>query len=87
MRTHAINIRLLAILAIATAALALAIFFPTGSGGGSTATASPGGLDSHGGHHCWTSCGQYGLNRGDYHCHVKSRECRRANRRHARHGH
>lgn len=64
--------------------LALAI-----SGGSSvpTATASPGGLDGHGGHHCWTNCGRYGLSSGDYHCHERSADCRQANRRHARHGH
>jgi hypothetical protein len=24
-------------------------------------TASPGGLDARGEHHCWTNCGRYGL--------------------------
>lgn len=51
------------------------------------ASGSPGGLDSHGGHHCWTSCASYGLKKGDYHCHQATKECRRANRRHANHGH
>lgn len=32
-------------------------------------SASPGGLDSRGGHHCWTNCGAYGLYYGQYHCH------------------
>lgn len=31
--------------------------------------ASPGGLDSRGGHHCWTNCARYGLYTGQYHCH------------------
>jgi len=31
--------------------------------------ASPGGLDSRGGHHCWTNCAYYGLYYGQYHCH------------------
>ena len=31
--------------------------------------ASPGGLDSQGGHHCWTNCAAYGLYYGQYHCH------------------
>lgn len=69
---------------LASLVIALAI-----SGGSSapTASASPGGLDRYGGHHCWTSCGRYGLSAGDYHCHRDTRKCRRANRRHARHGH
>lgn len=33
------------------------------------ASASPGGLDSRGGHHCWTNCERYGLYYGQYHCH------------------
>ena len=33
------------------------------------ATASPGGLDARGGHHCWTNCARYGLYTGQYHCH------------------
>jgi hypothetical protein len=33
------------------------------------ATASPGGLDYRGGHHCWTNCRAYGLYYGQYHCH------------------
>lgn len=32
-------------------------------------SASPGGLDSRGGHHCWTNCASYGLYTGQYHCH------------------
>lgn len=32
-------------------------------------SASPGGLDYRGGHHCWTNCGYYGLYYGQYHCH------------------
>jgi hypothetical protein len=48
--------------------------------------ASPGGLDSRGGHHCWTRCGRYGLYTGQYHCH-RSPCNRRDIRRHRRHGH
>ncbi len=48
--------------------------------------ASPGGLDSRGGHHCWTRCGRYGMYRGQYHCH-RSPCNRRDIRRHRRHGH
>lgn len=32
-------------------------------------SASPGGLDGRGGHHCWTNCSRYGLYTGQYHCH------------------
>ncbi len=32
-------------------------------------TASPGGLDARGGHHCWTNCARWGLYYGQYHCH------------------
>ncbi|WP_299087561.1 YHYH domain-containing protein [uncultured Metabacillus sp.] len=35
----------------------------------SLASASPGGLDSNGGHTCRTNCAQYGLNNGEYHYH------------------
>lgn len=31
--------------------------------------ASPGGLDSRGGHHCWTNCYYWGYYYGEYHCH------------------
>lgn len=33
------------------------------------ANASPGGLDSNGGHTCRTNCGKYGLKTGQYHYH------------------
>ncbi len=36
---------------------------------GTSISASPGGLDSRGGHHCWTNCAAYGLYYGQYHCH------------------
>lgn len=35
----------------------------------SSLSASPGGLDARGGHHCWTNCTRYGLYTGQYHCH------------------
>ena len=72
---------------IALASLALAIPIAGSGGGGAPAQASPGGLDRAGGHHCWTACKRYGLRRGDYHCHRGTKKCRKANRRHARHGH
>jgi hypothetical protein len=86
MSIDTIDIRRLFAMVLASAALTLGLFAISGSGG-TTATASPGGLDSHGGHHCWTSCRSYGLHKGDYHCHRATKECRRANRRHHRHGH
>jgi hypothetical protein len=47
---------------------------------------TPGGLDSRGGHHCWTRCGSYGKYTGQYHCHRSP--CNRSDiRRHRRHGH
>jgi hypothetical protein len=49
-------------------------------------TASPGGLDRRGGHHCWTKCTRYGLYTGQYHCHRAP--CSRADiRKHRAHGH
>jgi hypothetical protein len=50
------------------------------------AVSSPGGLDSRGGHHCWTNCARYGMYRGQYHCH-RAPCSRRDIRRHRRHGH
>ncbi len=48
--------------------------------------ATPGGLDSRGGHHCWTNCRSYGKYKGEYHCHQDP--CgRRDIRRHRQHGH
>ncbi len=47
---------------------------------------TPGGLDSRGGHHCWTRCSSYGAYRGMYHCH-QSPCNRRDIRRHRAHGH
>jgi hypothetical protein len=55
----------------------------------STATASPGGLDRRGGHHCRKSrayCRRFGLYLNQYHCH-RSPCNRRDIRRHRRHGH
>jgi hypothetical protein len=49
--------------------------------------ASPGGLDSYGGHHCRTNCARYGLRRNRYHCHRNTARCRRSLRRHRAHGH
>jgi hypothetical protein len=50
------------------------------------ATPTPGGLDSRGGHHCWTNCSKYGAYRGKYHCHRSP--CNRSDvLRHRRHGH
>ena len=57
-----------------------------GDGGARSAMLHPGGLDSRGGHHCWTRCGRYGMYRGQYHCH-RSPCSRRDVRRHRRHGH
>ena len=51
-----------------------------------TAGTSPGGLDSRGGHHCWTNCSRYGLYTGQYHCHRAP--CGSSDvQRHRRHGH
>jgi hypothetical protein len=61
-------------------------------GGGATAvttgvaSASPGGLDGSGGHHCWTRCYRWGRYRGEYHCH-RSPCNRRTIARHRAHGH
>lgn len=52
-----------------------------------TVTASPGGLDKYGGHHCWTKCKKYGKYTGQYHCHKKTKACRKSRRRHRAHGH
>ena len=43
-----------------------------------------GGLDAYGGHHCWTSCGSYGMEYGEYRCHRDTARCHRSNRRHHR---
>lgn len=48
---------------LAAALVVLFLSLPT------TLPASPGGLDSRGGHHCWTNCARYGLYTGQYHCH------------------
>jgi hypothetical protein len=54
--------------------------------GPSVAASSPGGLDSRGGHHCWTNCSARGYYTGQYHCHRSP--CGKADvRRHRRHGH
>jgi hypothetical protein len=66
-------------IAIAIGAFALLIIPATTIG-------SPGGLDSRGGHHCWTKCARYGLYYGQYHCH-RAPCNRRDVRRHRRHGH
>ncbi len=49
--------------------------------------AHSGGLDSYGGHHCWTSCGSHGMVYGEYRCHRATDACRASNRRHHAHGH
>ena len=67
-------------LAVALALGALSVGVPT------YAVGTPGGLDSRGGHHCWTSCAKYGKYTGQYHCH-RSPCSRRTVRRHRRHGH
>ncbi len=46
---------------------ALVVLFVGGFSAG--LAASPGGLDSRGGHHCWTNCAAWGLYYGQYHCH------------------
>lgn len=51
------------------------------------ATAHSGGLDRFGGHHCWTRCASKGYRYGQYHCHRNTRACKKALRRHRRHGH
>ena len=61
---------------IAIAALAIA----------TVALATPGGLDSRGGHHCWTKCSSYGKYRGQYHCH-RAPCSQRDIARHRAHGH
>ena len=43
-------------------------------GSTTSAYASPGGLDGSGGHHCWTNCGKYGLETGEYHFHNNWKE-------------
>ena len=54
--------------------------------GAPIALSSPGGLDSRGGHHCWTNCARYGLKTGQYHCHRAP--CSQADvLHHRRHGH
>lgn len=65
---------------LASAALLLALGAPT-------ASATPGGLDRAGGHHCWTRCSSYGKRTGQYHCHRSMRACKKALRQHRRHGH
>lgn len=76
-------------IAVLIGALALLIIPATTIGnstGGHAHSATPGGLDSRGGHHCWTRCGRYGMYTGQYHCH-RSPCNRRDIRRHRRHGH
>ncbi len=56
------------------------------SGFAAQAVASRGGLDSRGGHHCWTNCARYSLYTGQYHCHRYP--CGPADvSRHRKHGH
>lgn len=69
-------------IALATVLAAGIVGLPGGS-----ATATPGGLDSAGGHHCWTNCASYGKYTGQYHCHEKTKKCRKAKREHRQHGH
>ncbi len=66
----------LAVAALAVAALAVA----------PAATASSGGLDRRGGHHCWTSCAKSGLYTGQYHCHRSPCSSRDVSQ-HRAHGH
>jgi hypothetical protein len=47
---------------------------------------SSGGLDSRGGHHCWTKCVSKGYYTGQYHCH-RGPCSRKDVRRHRAHGH
>ncbi len=66
--------------------LALAGFLAAAAVGVVSAAASPGGLDSRGGHHCWTKCSRYGLYTGQYHCHRAP--CNASDiRKHRGHGH
>ncbi len=66
--------------------LAIAVAVGIASLATAAALASPGGLDSRGGHHCWTKCARYGLYTGQYHCHRAP--CNASDiRTHRRHGH
>lgn len=68
--------------------IAIALSIPLFGGASSeVASATPGGLDRYGGHHCWTNCASQGAYRGQYHCHRSTRACRRARARHRAHGH
>lgn len=49
-------------------------------------SATSGGLDGRGGHHCWTNCAKYGKYKGQYHCH-RSPCGGKDVRRHRAHGH
>jgi hypothetical protein len=82
------RIRLAAIVAaLSIAAIVPAVTLGSADPGHSHAVASSsGGLDSRGGHHCWTRCGSSGLYTGQYHCH-RSPCSSRDVRRHRRHGH
>jgi hypothetical protein len=77
------------IAALSLAAIVSAASIGPTPGQSDTATASPGGLDSRGGHHCRKSrryCRRFGLYLNQYHCHRDP--CNRRDiRRHRRHGH
>ncbi len=54
----------------------------------SPASATSGGLDVHGGHHCWTNCKSQGYYKGQYHCHKRLKHCKNvALPKHRAHGH
>ena len=49
-------------------------------------SATSGGLDRRGGHHCWTRCRAQGYYEGQYHCHRSP--CGQSDiRMHRQHGH
>jgi hypothetical protein len=75
----------IAALSVAAIVPAATLGSPTGAGQGRVLM-HPGGLDSRGGHHCWTNCRRWGRYYGEYHCH-RSPCNRRDIRRHRRHGH
>ena len=67
-------------LAVAVAMGAISVGVPTYAFGTS------GGLDSRGGHHCWTRCASQGLYTGKYHCHRSP--CKKSDiKKHRNHGH
>jgi hypothetical protein len=67
-------------LAVAVVMGAISVGVPT------YALGTSGGLDSRGGHHCWTRCASQGKYTGQYHCH-RSPCNKRTVRAHRRHDH